>query len=919
MFKGWSLSPHGPVVYTDEQPVMNLAGKKRDGEKVRLYAVWKEQQTFTGYFKSQLTEPEQLIYDELTAQLDKLTDPHDPSTVVVTAEEAQSSSLEKILFAVHRDHPEYFWFDVSKLSWSEAGERRYALATKVPGESYFFDGFTAENLADYKSRFQQRVSEVVDAAPQDPLLAVKYFNAWLADHNVYNPLGLGASNFSRNAASGLLSDNVADKGPVCYGYATALKVLLDSAGIENAYIEGFAMNGSNGPSGEQHAWNYVNIDHKWYAVDPTWNDPSQSSAPALETYLLVGSDTIVAPRLSGKESFGANHDASKSPALRYGFTYPVVSTEGIAQLSRQVSEIVRNAERVQGFPSDDSLHDGDMVRLWSNFTLESPLTISRHITIDLNGFDVTSSKGSAFHVTSSGSLTLVNSSDHLVTISAQEVNPIITNEGECKVSSGIRLKAASDLLSNPQPLKTNGHAYAVQTPSSYTIYEVVEPDSLVPVTLERSDVGVTRGDLLGYVNAKGAPAIPWKFILLPGKNRLDVPAGSIPRYSWDFENAASHSAGITDALALGSYNFTASAFGYRLSYGVTVIDTQWTKLRDKYKALLQDLHDDFMKKGEDDRYFTSDFEKGRKLYQAAVHKLESLRTEEEMKSLVSDLRTQLGAIQAVSTYVNAAVDEWNKTYRQILDDLGTQGVKADSLEAAKSYVREALLPANLSAIVSKLYPSFGAAQLDELTQEVRIQLNKTGVKNSIDQLSKALAWAEPVVSALSQDKPYTAETKEGLQEYKKAYGNLSSEVKAYIASDLYRSLEAALKEEGSNPPSPNPNPEPTPPAPDPGFGSELPGVNTQVPGSTKPVGTDANFSAAGRVSGESLAADTSVSKNKEALSLSQRYAIPRLGQGQSWWILASMGAMTALLIGCAVQKLGRISNGRSTGGKHFKA
>ena len=81
---------------------------------------------------------------------------------------------------------------------------------------------------------------------------------------------MGASNYSRCAASGILSNNSESTGPVCYGYATAFKVLLDAAGIPNAYVEGWAYNQNNWPSGEQHAWNYVQLnDGQWYAIDPT--------------------------------------------------------------------------------------------------------------------------------------------------------------------------------------------------------------------------------------------------------------------------------------------------------------------------------------------------------------------------------------------------------------------------------------------------------------------------------------------------------------------------------------------------------------------------------------------------------------------------------------------------------------------------
>ena len=53
---------------------------------------------------------------------------------------------------------------------------------------------------------------------------------------------------------------------VCNGYAEAMALLLNCAGIENEIMTGWA-------SGELHAWNRVKLDGKWYQVDSTWDDP----------------------------------------------------------------------------------------------------------------------------------------------------------------------------------------------------------------------------------------------------------------------------------------------------------------------------------------------------------------------------------------------------------------------------------------------------------------------------------------------------------------------------------------------------------------------------------------------------------------------------------------------------------------------
>jgi transglutaminase/protease-like cytokinesis protein 3 len=60
---------------------------------------------------------------------------------------------------------------------------------------------------------------------------------------------------------------------VCDGYASALKMILNAAGIESLVIFGESPDGP-------HAWNQVKIGGEWYNVDVTW----ASSAGKGEVY-----------------------------------------------------------------------------------------------------------------------------------------------------------------------------------------------------------------------------------------------------------------------------------------------------------------------------------------------------------------------------------------------------------------------------------------------------------------------------------------------------------------------------------------------------------------------------------------------------------------------------------------------------------
>lgn len=107
---------------------------------------------------------------------------------------------------------------------------------------------------------------------------------------------------------------------VCEGYAKAFQYLMNEVGIDNVIVIGTGTN-SNGQT-ESHAWNYVKLDNKWYAVDVTWDDP-----------MLIG-DGIIPEKskykyfLKGSKTMNENHFISgKFTDGGQTFTYPTLSVE----------------------------------------------------------------------------------------------------------------------------------------------------------------------------------------------------------------------------------------------------------------------------------------------------------------------------------------------------------------------------------------------------------------------------------------------------------------------------------------------------------------------------------------------------------------------------------------------------------------
>ena len=86
---------------------------------------------------------------------------------------------------------------------------------------------------------------------------------------------------------------------VCEGYARSFKYIMDELHIPCVLVSGTAINSSGDI--ESHAWNYVQLDNKWYAIDVTWDDP-----------VIIGNgyltDTIKYKNfLKGSKTFKKNH------------------------------------------------------------------------------------------------------------------------------------------------------------------------------------------------------------------------------------------------------------------------------------------------------------------------------------------------------------------------------------------------------------------------------------------------------------------------------------------------------------------------------------------------------------------------------------------------------------------------------------
>ncbi len=86
-----------------------------------------------------------------------------------------------------------------------------------------------------------------------------------------------------------------DGNPVCSGYARAMHLLLTCEGINAKIISGKG-------EGEEHCWNLIELDGKWYQLDATWDD-NDIAKKSSYYYFNITDDMMYGSHIWDKEMY----------------------------------------------------------------------------------------------------------------------------------------------------------------------------------------------------------------------------------------------------------------------------------------------------------------------------------------------------------------------------------------------------------------------------------------------------------------------------------------------------------------------------------------------------------------------------------------------------------------------------------------
>ena len=136
------------------------------------------------------------------------------------------------------------------------------------GHQYISDTGSAvsDGIADQEAKIAWIVDTYTSAAMSEYEKALRLHD-WLCTNVRYDHSAANGSGWSSDYNPYYTEGAVLGGWAVCSGYAYAYQALLEKAGIEAKYV-----------LGDNHAWNILRIDGKWYHVDVTWDDSDSGAS-----------------------------------------------------------------------------------------------------------------------------------------------------------------------------------------------------------------------------------------------------------------------------------------------------------------------------------------------------------------------------------------------------------------------------------------------------------------------------------------------------------------------------------------------------------------------------------------------------------------------------------------------------------------
>ena len=232
------------------------------------------------YFYNQLDEYSKIIYNAMESNKENMkTGTYEINLGTEFSSLLSESNGEGLLGDYYQsaieaytyDNPDVFYIDFSKLylnieTTTRGSKKTYKVFINAGNQTnYLTEEFSSKERIDAGlNEIENIKAYFVKNKKSDTYQNIKLAHDYLVESIEYDQTISQPNIYDIYGA-------FINKKSVCEGYAKAFKYLMDSMNIPCVTVSGKATN-SEGDS-ESHAWNYVQINNAWYAIDCTWDDP----------------------------------------------------------------------------------------------------------------------------------------------------------------------------------------------------------------------------------------------------------------------------------------------------------------------------------------------------------------------------------------------------------------------------------------------------------------------------------------------------------------------------------------------------------------------------------------------------------------------------------------------------------------------
>ncbi|MDE7365575.1 MAG: hypothetical protein K2N27_12000 [Ruminococcus sp.] len=226
--------------------------------------------------KTETTVSDDEIYSGIVESLENMSMESEYPCVI------DSDRTERIISIINEKRPELFWI---------TGFTTTSYPKKTTIEIDVLNGYKPTELETMYHDIVASADELISSIPShlDTYGTVVFVHDYIVSNCEYYMEGADSGTFGLwSNAYGCLVNGRA----VCQGYAEAFQYIMNRLDIECGICKGDTKRG-------RHAWNYVNIDGKYYWIDLTWDDPVSEYGEIGEithTYCLIDDNRLMRTR-----------------------------------------------------------------------------------------------------------------------------------------------------------------------------------------------------------------------------------------------------------------------------------------------------------------------------------------------------------------------------------------------------------------------------------------------------------------------------------------------------------------------------------------------------------------------------------------------------------------------------------------------